>query len=49
VPRTVRFAALPRTIVEIQPAWRGFEYFMIGDQIVVVDPRSMEIVAIVEA
>jgi hypothetical protein len=49
VPRTVRFAALPRTIVEIEPTWRGFEYFMIGDQIVIVDPRSMEIVAIVEA
>jgi hypothetical protein len=49
VPRTVRFAALPRTIVEIEPAWRGFEYFMIGDQIVIVDPRTMEIVAIVDA
>ena len=49
VPRTVRFAALPRTIVEIEPAWRGFKYFMIGDQIVIVDPRSMQIVAIVEA
>jgi Protein of unknown function (DUF1236) len=48
VPRTVRFAALPRTIVEIEPEWRGFEYFMIGDQMVIVDPRSMEIVAIVE-
>jgi hypothetical protein len=49
VPRTVRFAALPRTIVEIEPAWRGFEYFMIGNEIVIVDPRSMEIVAIVDA
>jgi hypothetical protein len=49
VPRTMRFVALPRTIVEIEPAWRGFEYFMIGDQIIVVDPRSMEIVAIVDA
>ena len=49
VPRTVRFAALPRTILEIEPAWRGFEYFMIGDQIVIIDPRSMEIVAIIEA
>jgi hypothetical protein len=48
VPRTVRFAALPRTIVEIEPEWRGFEYFMIGDQMVIVDPRSMEIVAVVE-
>jgi len=41
--------ALPWTIVEIEPARRGFEYFMIGDQIVIVDPRSMEIVAIVDA
>jgi hypothetical protein len=49
VPPTVRFVALPRTIVEIEPAWRGFEYFMIGDQILIVDPRSMEIVAIVDA
>jgi hypothetical protein len=49
VPRTVRFMALPRTILEIEPAWRGFEYFMVGDEIVIVDPRSMEIVAIVEA
>ena len=49
VPRGVRFAALPQTIVEIEPAWRGFEYFLIGDEIVIVDPRSLEIVAIVDA
>jgi hypothetical protein len=49
VPRTVRFAALPRTIVEIEPEWRGFEYFMIGDQIVIVDPKTMEIVAVLDA
>jgi len=35
--------------VEIEPSWRGYEYFMIGDQIVIVDPRSMEIVAILNA
>jgi hypothetical protein len=49
VPRSVRFVALPRTIVEIEPGWRGFEYFMIGDQMVIVNPRTMEIVAIVDA
>jgi Protein of unknown function (DUF1236) len=48
VPRTVRFAALPRTIVEIEPEWRGFEYFMIGNQMVIVDPRSMEIVGVLD-
>jgi hypothetical protein len=49
VPRTVRFAALPPTIVEIEPEWRGFEYFMIGDQIVIVDPKTMEVVAVLDA
>jgi len=49
VPRTVRFVALPQTIVEIEPAWRGFEYFMVGDEIVIVDPRSLEIVAVIDA
>jgi Protein of unknown function (DUF1236) len=49
VPRSVRFAGLPSRIVEIEPSWRGYEYFMVGDQIVIVDPRSMEIVAVVDA
>ena len=49
VPRTVRFAALPRTIVEIEPEWRGFEYFMVADQIIIVDPKTMEIVAVLDA
>jgi hypothetical protein len=48
VPRAVRFAALPRTIVEIEPEWRGLGYFMVGDRMAIIDPRSMEIVAIVE-
>jgi hypothetical protein len=49
VPRSVRFVAVPRTIVEIEPSWRGYDYFMVGDQIVIVDPRSMEIVAVLDA
>jgi hypothetical protein len=40
---------VPRGIVEIEPSWRGYDYFMVGDQIVIVDPRSMEIVAVVDA
>ncbi len=47
VPRkSMRFAPVPRTLIEIHPAWRGYEYFLIGDQIVVVDPRTLRIVAI---
>jgi hypothetical protein len=48
VPKTVRFAPLPSYLVEIQPAWRGYEYFLVGDEIVVVDPRTLRIVAILQ-
>lgn len=50
VPRgKVKFAPLPSTIVEIEPKWRGYEYFLVGDQIVVVDPATLRIVAVVPA
>ncbi len=48
VPRSVRVVAVPREIIEIEPQWRGYEYFMVGDQVVIVDPRSMEIVAVLD-
>jgi hypothetical protein len=35
-------------IVDIHPAWRGFLYFVYEDQIIVVDPRSHEIVAVLD-
>jgi hypothetical protein len=49
VPRSLRSIAIPREIIEIEPRWRGYEFFMVGDQAVIVDPRSMEIVAIFTA
>jgi hypothetical protein len=49
VPRSIKLAAVPSTIIEIQPAWRGFEYFLVGEEIVIVNPRTMEIVAVVPA
>jgi hypothetical protein len=50
VPREkVKFVPLPSTIVEIQPAWRGFEYFLVGDEIVIVDPATLRIVAVIPA
>jgi hypothetical protein len=50
VPRgSVKFVALPSTIIEIEPSWRGFEYFLVGDEIVVVDPATLRIVAVLPA
>jgi hypothetical protein len=49
VPRSVKLVRVPSTIAEIEPAWRDFEYFLVGEEIVIVDPRRMEIVAVVPA
>jgi hypothetical protein len=49
VPRTVKLARLPSTIITIEPSWRGYEYFLVGDQIVVVDPATLRIVAVLDA
>jgi hypothetical protein len=48
VPRTVRIAPLPVTIIEIEPEWRGYMYFVSGDQIIVVEPGSLRIVAVLD-
>jgi len=46
VPREVRVVELPETLVEINPRWRGFEYFVVRDEIYIVD-HSRRIVALV--
>ena len=50
VPRgRVKFVPLPSSIVEIEPSWRGYEFFLVGDEIVVVDPGTLRIVAVLPA
>jgi hypothetical protein len=49
VPHSVHLAALPQTIVDIEPTWRGNEYFEVGDRIVIVDPQSMKILDVLDA
>jgi hypothetical protein len=49
VPRDVRFHPLPRQVVTIYPEWRGYEFILVNNQILVIDPRTFEIVAILEA
>lgn len=49
VPSTVKYHPIPQEVIVIYPEWRGFDYILVGDQIVVLDPRSHEIVAILEA
>ena len=50
IPRgSVTFHALPAQVVTIYPEWRGYEYILVGTDIIVVNPRTLEIVAVLEA
>jgi hypothetical protein len=36
-------------IVELVPEFRGYDYFVLGDEIVIVDPSTPRVVEIIEA
>jgi hypothetical protein len=44
VPRDVRFQPLPADVVEVMPQYRGYNFFVVRDDIVIVDPSSYKIV-----
>jgi hypothetical protein len=44
IPRSVRLVALPATVIEVVPEYRSYQYVVVGDDIVIVDPGSYEIV-----
>jgi len=46
VPQTVNFAPLPPTIVSIHPDWRGYYYFVYAEEIIIVEPGSRRIIAV---
>ncbi|MEA2942990.1 MAG: hypothetical protein QOD09_3519 [Bradyrhizobium sp.] len=48
VPRNVGFHPLPAEIVTIYPEWRGYEFFVVNNQIIVVNPRTLEIVDVID-
>jgi hypothetical protein len=47
VPTSVHVVEVPATLIEIHPEWRGHMYFVVGDEIIIVD-RNHRIIAIVE-
>jgi hypothetical protein len=48
VPRNVGFHPLPAEIVTVYPEWRGYEFFLVNSQIIVVNPRTLEIVDVID-
>ncbi len=49
VPRDIHVEVLPADIVEIVPQFEGFDYIVVGDNILIIDPDTMEIVDIIAA
>jgi hypothetical protein len=47
VPRSVTLHTLPTDIVEVVPAYRGYRYVYVRDEIVIVDPASYAVVAVI--
>ena len=47
VPSTVVLHPLPPRVIEIVPAYRGYEYFVLADgRIIIVEPGTLKIVYI---
>lgn len=48
VPRDIELRPVPRTIVEIVPQYRDYDFFVVRDEIVIVQPRTHKIVDVIE-
>jgi hypothetical protein len=47
VPRgSVEIVPVPDALVEIEPEWRGFLYFVYLEEIVLIDPGDMAVAAV---
>jgi hypothetical protein len=49
IPTSVHFYPLPTEVVTVYPEWRGYDYILVGEQIIILDPGSHEIVYILPA
>jgi hypothetical protein len=48
LPGEVVINPLPLAIVALVPEFRGYDYFVFGDEVVIVDPATREVVEIIE-
>ena len=49
VPRTVHLYRFPASVIGYAPQYRDYEYILVGDNVLVVDPRTTRIVAVIPA
>lgn len=49
IPRSVHVVTLPDDIVQVVPEYRGYDYVLVRDEILIIDPQTLEIVAVIPA
>jgi len=49
IPGTVHLYSLPVSVMEYAPQYRDYEYILVGDDILIVDPQTLRIVAVIAA
>jgi hypothetical protein len=49
VPRSVTLHPLPAAVIEVYPDWRPYGFVLVGDEILVIDPATHRIVAVLDA
>ncbi len=49
IPDSVHLYVLPVSVAEYAPQYRDYEYIQVGDEILIVNPRTMRIVAVIAA
>lgn len=49
IPRSVTLHRLPPAIISIVPEYEGYEFILVRDDIVIIDPDTYEIVDVIPA
>ena len=49
ISSSMHFYPIPAEVIAIYPEWRGYDYVMVGDKILVIEPGTHEIVVVLSA
>ena len=49
LPKTVHITVVPEEIVTVVPEYRGFDYVVVGEDVLIINPDTLRIVAVIPA
>ncbi|GJE35197.1 hypothetical protein LDDCCGHA_5415 [Methylobacterium oxalidis] len=49
IPRSVTLHTLPPAILTLVPAYRGYRFILVEDDVVIIDPDTYEIIDVIPA